>query len=183
MVYSRALEAPKVLPLPSSVCKHTGFRVSRDTFCCISPWPPLFASSPAYPIAGNHVCGPVLQIVNEKGQFIPGGLFAKRRHTLVGGPTIRTFCRIFVHENAAKILEPLLQVESHLYQTMQYTGWICTRLRRITAYKCDPEFEKFHWAEENMLSDREVFASQLDLDRLRIHFSLDVCHTAGGLHH
>lgn len=53
---------------------------------------------------------------------------------------------MFSHQDADKLLEPPLEVESHLYQTVQCADWICALLGRISALKCDPEFDEFEWA-------------------------------------
>lgn len=53
---------------------------------------------------------------------------------------------MFSHKNATRLLEPPMEVESHLYQTVQCADWICALLGRIAAYKFDPDFEEFKWA-------------------------------------
>lgn len=53
---------------------------------------------------------------------------------------------MFSHQDADKLLEPPLEVESHLYQTVQCADWICALLSRISAFKYDPEFSEFEWA-------------------------------------
>lgn len=53
---------------------------------------------------------------------------------------------MFSHQDADKLLEPPLEVESHLYQTVQCADWICALLGRISAYKYDPDFKDFDWA-------------------------------------
>ncbi|MFT0762044.1 DUF3800 domain-containing protein [Actinomyces sp. F1_1611] len=53
---------------------------------------------------------------------------------------------MFSHENATRLLEPPMEVESHLYQTVQGADWICGLLGRIAAYKFDPDFDDFSWA-------------------------------------
>ncbi|WP_368266727.1 DUF3800 domain-containing protein [Corynebacterium ulcerans] len=53
---------------------------------------------------------------------------------------------MFSHQDADKLLEPPLEVESHLYQTVQCADWICAILGRITAYKYGPQFQEFEWA-------------------------------------
>ena len=54
-----------------------------------------------------------------------------------------------------KLVEPPMQVESHLYATVQCADWICALLGRITAAKVDPAFAEFDWASrmfgQNML--------------------------------
>ena len=53
---------------------------------------------------------------------------------------------MFSDEDADKMLEPPLEVESHLYQTVQCADWICALLGRISAYKYDPEFKDYDWS-------------------------------------
>ena len=53
---------------------------------------------------------------------------------------------MFSNENAAKLLEPPLEVESHLYQTIQCADWLCALIGRIAAYKYDPDFREFKGA-------------------------------------
>ena len=53
---------------------------------------------------------------------------------------------MFTNESAEKLLEPPLEVESHLYQTVQCADWLCALLGRIAAYKYDPDFDEFEWA-------------------------------------
>ncbi|APT93012.1 hypothetical protein CPHO_09080 [Corynebacterium phocae] len=53
---------------------------------------------------------------------------------------------MFSNRDADKLLEPPLEVESHLYQTVQCADWICALLGRISAYKYDPDFNEFKWA-------------------------------------
>lgn len=53
---------------------------------------------------------------------------------------------MFSNDDASRLLEPPLEVESHLYQTVQCADWICALLGRVSAYKFDPDFEDFKWA-------------------------------------
>lgn len=53
---------------------------------------------------------------------------------------------MYSHEDATRLLEPPMEVESHLYQTVQCADWICAILGRIAAYKYDPDFSDFQWA-------------------------------------
>ena len=53
---------------------------------------------------------------------------------------------MFSNENATKLVEPPMEVESHLYQTVQCADWICAIFGRISAYKYDPEFSEYKWA-------------------------------------
>ncbi len=54
----------------------------------------------------------------------------------------------FMFSNVAgqRLIEPPMQVESHLYQTVQAADWICALLGRISAYKFDSEFADFEWS-------------------------------------
>ena len=49
---------------------------------------------------------------------------------------------MFSNQDANKLLEPPLEVESHLYQTVQCADWICALLSRISAFKYDPDFKE-----------------------------------------
>lgn len=53
---------------------------------------------------------------------------------------------MFSNENATKLVEPPMEVESHLYQTVQCADWLCALIGRIAEYKYDPDFEEFKWA-------------------------------------
>ncbi|MCV0012671.1 DUF3800 domain-containing protein [Mobiluncus mulieris] len=53
---------------------------------------------------------------------------------------------MFSSENATKLIEPPMEVESHFYQTVQCADWICAVLGRIAAYKYDPDFAEYKWA-------------------------------------
>lgn len=53
---------------------------------------------------------------------------------------------MFSNNNADRLIEPPMEVESHLYQTVQCADWICAILGRISAYLLDPEFAEFTWA-------------------------------------
>lgn len=53
---------------------------------------------------------------------------------------------MFSSEDATKLVEPPMEVESHLYQTVQCADWICAILGRIAAYKYDPDFAEYKWA-------------------------------------
>lgn len=53
---------------------------------------------------------------------------------------------MFSDEAATRLLEPPMEVESHLYQTVQCADWICALLGRVAAYKFDPDFAEFQWA-------------------------------------
>lgn len=53
---------------------------------------------------------------------------------------------MFSHEEANKLLEPPVEAESHLYQTVQCADWICALIGRIAGYKYDPGFNEHAWA-------------------------------------
>lgn len=46
-----------------------------------------------------------------------------------------------------KLIEPPMQVESHLYQTVQAADWICALLGRLSAYLLDPAWSEYEWAQ------------------------------------
>lgn len=88
-------------------------------------------------------------------QRVNWSLSANQRHLMVldkQGPKERmeifasSAAFMFSHQDADKLLEPPLEVESHLYQTVQCADWICALLGRISAFKYDPEFKEFDWA-------------------------------------
>ncbi len=45
---------------------------------------------------------------------------------------------MFGASSRAQLLEPPMQVESHLYQTVQCADWLCGLVGRLAFYKCDP---------------------------------------------
>lgn len=53
---------------------------------------------------------------------------------------------MFSDKNGSLLLEPPMEVESHLYQSVQCADWICALLGRISAYKFDPDFSEHEWA-------------------------------------
>lgn len=53
---------------------------------------------------------------------------------------------MFSHREADRLLEPPIEVESHLYQTVQCADWLCALIGRIAAYKYDPGFNEHSWA-------------------------------------
>jgi len=53
---------------------------------------------------------------------------------------------MFSHKHASQLMEPPMEVESHLYQTVQCADWICALLGRISSYKFDSDFAEFQWA-------------------------------------
>lgn len=54
---------------------------------------------------------------------------------------------MFTARAGFRLLEPPMQVESHLYQTVQCADWICALLGRWSAFQTDPAFAEFEWAE------------------------------------
>lgn len=47
-----------------------------------------------------------------------------------------------------RMVEAPMQVESHLYPTVQAADWICALLSRLTAYRLGgPEWAEFEWAD------------------------------------
>lgn len=49
--------------------------------------------------------------------------------------------------HATRLIEPPMQVESHLYQTLQCADWICGLIGRYGCYITEPkEFSEFEWA-------------------------------------
>ena len=55
--------------------------------------------------------------------------------------------QMFSEPAAFNLLEPPMQVESHLYQTVQCADWICGLIGRLAAYRTDPAYSDFAWAE------------------------------------
>ncbi|MGJ4843915.1 DUF3800 domain-containing protein [Leifsonia sp. Le1] len=53
---------------------------------------------------------------------------------------------MFTNKGGFKLLEPPMQVESHLYQTVQCADWICALIGRLSAYRASDEFADFEWA-------------------------------------
>lgn len=53
---------------------------------------------------------------------------------------------MFGGRDGRKLVEPPMQVESHLYATVQCADWICALLGRMSAYLVDPDFAEFGWA-------------------------------------
>jgi hypothetical protein len=55
----------------------------------------------------------------------------------------------FMYSNwrAKQLIEAPLQVESHLYASVQAADWICALLSRISAYQSGPDWGDFEWAE------------------------------------
>lgn len=54
---------------------------------------------------------------------------------------------MFSNPSGFHLLEPPMQVESHLYQTVQCADWICALVGRLAAYRASTEFAEFEWAE------------------------------------
>jgi hypothetical protein len=53
---------------------------------------------------------------------------------------------MFGSRDGQKLVEPPMQVESHLYATVQCADWICALLGRISASLADPDYSDFGWA-------------------------------------
>ena len=45
---------------------------------------------------------------------------------------------IFGPNARTTLIEPPLQVESHLFQTVQCADWLCGMLGRLSYFECDP---------------------------------------------
>lgn len=55
---------------------------------------------------------------------------------------------MFGVESVGCLIEPPIQAESHLYQTLQCADWICGLIGRLGAYRIRPdEYAGFEWAE------------------------------------
>ncbi len=46
-----------------------------------------------------------------------------------------------------RLIEPPMQVESHLYPAVQAADWICALLGRLSAYRLSEEWDDFAWAD------------------------------------
>ena len=71
---------------------------------------------------------------------------------------------MFGSRDGHKLIEPPMQVESHLYATVQCADWICAMLGRMTAYLADPDFSDFGWASRifgNVLCDVTMDGSKV----------------------
>lgn len=67
------------------------------------------------------------------------------RHKIVETASLSMFGK----DNRKTLIEPPIQAESHLYQTLQCADWICGLIGRIGCYKIKPEeFDDFSWAEK-----------------------------------
>ncbi|TCL80135.1 MULTISPECIES: DUF3800 domain-containing protein [unclassified Rathayibacter] len=68
----------------------------------------------------------------------------------------------FIYSDARgrHLIEPPMQVESHLYQTVQAADWICALLGRMSAYLLDTEWSEYEWADR-------YFARQLGAVTMR----------------
>lgn len=54
---------------------------------------------------------------------------------------------MFGSRDGRHLIEPPMQVESHLYATVQCADWICALLGRLTAYLADPAtYRDYGWA-------------------------------------
>lgn len=58
-----------------------------------------------------------------------------------------------------RLIEPPMQVESHLYQTVQCADWLCGLFGRLAFYECDPEAKPDYILVEQYFGERIRFAS------------------------
>ena len=63
-------------------------------------------------------------------------------------------------EQCRRLIEPPIQGESHLFQTLQCADWICGLIGRLHAYEVAPEqyadWEIFHRYFQQRLRDSEI---------------------------
>lgn len=85
---------------------------------------------------GKTCGGPFYMVLDEQGE--------KFRERVV----LKSAGHMFGSHKARNLMEPPMQVESHLYQTVQCADWICGLLGRLSAYQIDADFEEFSWAEK-----------------------------------
>lgn len=57
------------------------------------------------------------------------------RHKIVASASME----MFGEAGRKRMIEPPIEVESHLYQTLQYADWICGLIGRLAQYHYDPE--------------------------------------------
>ncbi len=56
------------------------------------------------------------------------------------------FCEMFVDARCARMIEPPIQAESHLFQTLQCADWICGLVGRVGCYLVSPaEYQDLIW--------------------------------------
>jgi len=56
---------------------------------------------------------------------------------------------MFGDEKRKRLIEPPIQAESHLYQTLQCADWICGLVGRLACYQTMPlQYPDFEWAEK-----------------------------------
>lgn len=57
--------------------------------------------------------------------------------------------QMYGHEPRKNLIEPPIQAESHLYQSLQCADWLCGLIGRYVTYKaCPEEYADFEWAEK-----------------------------------
>ena len=61
---------------------------------------------------------------------------------------------MFGASSRANLIEPPLQVESHLYQTVQCADWLCGIFGRLAYYECDPKAKPENETAEKYFGDR-----------------------------
>ena len=67
------------------------------------------------------------------------------RHKIVETASLSMFGK----DAKKTLIEPPIQAESHLYQTLQCADWICGLIGRLGCYKVKPEeYDDFAWAEK-----------------------------------
>lgn len=64
----------------------------------------------------------------------------EQEKNVMRGQTVET-ASIEMYGNSSRncLIEAPMQVESHLYQTVQFADWLCGILGRLSFYECDPE--------------------------------------------
>jgi len=61
---------------------------------------------------------------------------------------------MFGANSRTRLIEPPLQVESHLYQTVQCADWLCGIFGRVAFHECDPGARPDHEIVERYFGDR-----------------------------
>lgn len=74
----------------------------------------------------------------------------EQEKNVMRGQTVET-ASIEMHGNSSRacLIEAPMQLESHLYQTIQCADWLCGIFGRLTFHECDPEARP-----ENSIADR-----------------------------
>lgn len=77
---------------------------------------------------------------------------------------------MFGSRDGRHLIEPPMQVESHLYPTVQCADWICGLLGRVTAYLSDPvQYADYGWA-------HRIFGERLasvSISKSKVHCPID----------